>query len=509
MNIFNKKYLYTLFGFIAIIALSFIAYLNPIANSIFFWIAVLTTFFVSIKNLRWGFYIAVAELLIGSQGYLFFIEPHGFWISIRLGIFIALIIAYAYHVIKSKKIPFIDYKHRNLYLLLGGIFIYGIINGVLNNHNLKEVFLDANGYVFFGYIIIIAFLSKQKIDLKKFTQDFYIIITASLTALTLHTLFILYTFSHTIHPWLRPLYLWTRDHRIGEISQLYPESTFHRIFFQNQIYTIFAFIAFLTFFLLYSNRKNNPKQYYSQFIMAVLTATISLISFSRSFWIGLICSLGILGIIIIFHFKKDIKKYFWAIGKCGAILLATILLIVGTMNFPFPRNKYISGSDIFKNRLNFTDEAAVSSRWNLLPVMMSEIKQQPILGYGFAKNIRYQADDPRIKTDENPEGWYTTYSFEWGYLALVLHFGIIGFILLLYVFYLYIKNVYETFRKHPQYKLFNTTIYLILIALFAINVFTPYLNHPLGIGVLLLIQWYSDVLNAQGTMKPQSIDKAV
>ena len=87
------------------------------------------------------------------------------------------------------------------------------------------------------------------------------------------------------------------------------------------------------------------------------------------------------------------------------------------------------------------------------------------------------SDDPRIvPTTANGSGEFTTYAFEWGYLDMILKFGILGTLIYLILIFKVLKKLF----------VINLGFALGLIALLVINIFSPYLNHPLGIGFVIL-----------------------
>jgi len=117
-----------------------------------------------------------------------------------------------------------------------------------------------------------------------------------------------------------------------------------------------------------------------------------------------------------------------------------------------------------------------------LPVMWHEIKKAPLLGFGYGKTITYKSSDPRV-LQNNPDGQYSTYAFEWGYLSLWLKFGILG---LLTYLTLFLTAIYRGLLKWRQGNNLAGVLSLGLLVLLVVNFFTPYLDHPLGIGYLLL-----------------------
>ncbi len=95
------------------------------------------------------------------------------------------------------------------------------------------------------------------------------------------------------------------------------------------------------------------------------------------------------------------------------------------------------------------------------------------MGSGFGKRVTYISNDPRVLSF-NPSGRFTTFSFEWGYGDLWLKMGIPGLLaygaLLVFLWRRIPKNY------HPAFA-----------ALLIVHFFTPYLNHPLGLGVLIAV----------------------
>lgn len=503
MILFDKNFAKLLGGFSLLIVLSFFAYLYPSINTLLFFILILITLILSFYKLSYGVYIAIAELLIGSQGYLFYYDIGSFKLSIRLGIFLIVFLALIYDIIKQKRIIFFEHQHAKYYLLFALTLILGFIHGYLRQTPLKDIFLDVNGYFYFAYIIVFvqSFLPHQSKknsqnlneNKQKYIKDISQIIVAGLITLSIHSLFLLYVFSHLIIPWMRPLYKWTRDHRIGEIARPFIESNFHRIFFQHQIFAVLAFIIAILFIFMYSKYERIRKKY-SIYILTGLLFSISLLSLSRSFWVGLAVIACAMLIFLIIQYRFDWKSYLTITKSFIAVLLISISILLLVMNFPFPRQTFINSADILKNRLNFTTEAAVASRWNLLPIITEANIKSPIIGYGFGKSLRYQAEDPRVRNEQNPEGWFSTYAFEWGYQDIILKLGIIG----LFVYLLLIYKIFKqghTLYKHTQnlkQKYITAGILLAGITLCIIHFFTPYLNHPLGIGYLLITQTYFD-----------------
>jgi O-antigen ligase len=160
----------------------------------------------------------------------------------------------------------------------------------------------------------------------------------------------------------------------------------------------------------------------------------------------------------------------------GSILAIVMILIATPRLVNNLDNQLIS-------RVGNKKEAALVSRWMLLPKLMDEIKVNPISGQGFGKTVTYTSSDPRVLAS-NSGGRYTTYAFEWGYLDIWLKIGLLGLVAYLLLIY---KIIYVGVIKGIKS---GNSIYIGIAAgcffLVIVNIFTPYLNHPLGIGFIVL-----------------------
>jgi O-antigen ligase len=131
-------------------------------------------------------------------------------------------------------------------------------------------------------------------------------------------------------------------------------------------------------------------------------------------------------------------------------------------------------------------EAGAASRWSLLPIMWSEIRQSPVWGYGLGKSLTYQTYDPRV-LESSSSGQYTTYVFEWGWLDIWLKFGILGVAVYVWLLFSLGRDAVLLIKKQPLEGLLILSSVLIIAI---VHFFTPYLNHPLGFGYLGLLLVY-------------------
>lgn len=435
-------------------ALSLSAYYYPPLKLIGGIILVIFTLVATWRNLEFGLLILFAELIIGSKGHLLELS----FVSGRMLIFGVVMLVYLVQLIKKEErakliAAWLEFKSKKALIALAFFVITSLMIALANTTKLADIFADFNSWLFFLIIFpITAVYFQAKPEIYK---RLAIVSAAAFLWLSFETFLILYLYSHNI-PVMADIYFWLRKTGVAEVTATL--NGFPRIFLQSQIYA--AVLILITTFSLKIKTK-------SVWLLTSLAWGVIFLSMSRSFWLALIVCL-FLGLAL--SWKQIVKNLSFIIFS-AAIGAAFIFLIVV---FPIPRAGSFS-LDSFTNRLS-SGEAAVASRWSLLPVLVKEIKQSPIIGQGFGHSVSYKSSDPRVLAD-NPSGEYTTYAFEWGYLALWLKLGILGLISYLWLLG---KNVLIGFKQ-------KNFLFLSLILVGLVQIFTPYLDHPLGIALVVVI----------------------
>jgi len=491
MNLLGKLSYLTIFLLIFAELFSLTAYLLPPLGQAAFFIVLTAVLILSIIKLEYGFYVLLAELFVGGHGHLFDLNLGGITVSIRMGLFLVILVVWLIKQIRNNELKIMaDKKFLLPFLLLALTILIGFINGLLNNQ-LNNVFFDANAWLYFALLPVFLTIIKKE-NLKNILQ----ILVGATTYLALKTIAVLFLFSHNFAGIGGFFYKWLRDSGVGEIT--YISGTMFRAFFQSQLYCLVGFLLVLTI-LIVNFRFKEWKKYFLPAFYLYLTSLAIIISQSRSFWVG--GAFAIFGLLIFSWWKFNFKI------KKTALLIIVLAVTFASQVFLI---QLISGNfagNIIADRFkNLPGEAAGISRLNQLQPLLYNISQQALFGYGFGKELTYQSSDPRIlKT--HPNGIYTTYAFEWGYLDIALKLGVIGLLvylaLIVQLFFRGISNFQFPISKQiPKSKiqipnaksLLPTTSYKLqaglllgLIALCVTNIFSPYLNHPLGIGYLLLV----------------------
>lgn len=435
----------------------------------FFILFILLLIFFTLKNPRYGIYLAGAELIVGSQGHLLELTlPFGV-LSLRMVIFILVMICSISKAIYQKKINETTFFLRKNFWLscFACVVVFSLLQAIIKHNEIPNIYADFNNWLYALYLFPMLFYLKNKEDWEVLKKIFI----AGTLLIIIKTMFFLFVFSHDLS-FGGDIYTWGRTTLWGEFTRIANGS--YRIFSQSQIFCLLAFVIFLAQSLKQQKLAKNT------FILTALNFFVVITSLSRSFWLA---ALFMTGLLFIFNFDKKIllKQIFYILSP----LAVAILLFLSVVNFPVKGSNEIKGFEMINSR--FANEAAVSSRWNQLPILIDGIRQAPLLGHGFGFNITYKSSDPRIKNEKNPEGYYTTYAFEWGFLDFALKFGFLG----LFVYLIFIlKKIYIILFKRQTKKDFQSNPFLIaltlmILTLIFVHATTPYLNHPLGLGVVI------------------------
>lgn len=425
-------------------------------------ILLLVTLFLCFKKPIYSLYIPLAEIFWGSLGHSFDYQI----LNTRLLIF--LVVLLVFFIKNIKKIANIKIlKDKTLlavYLFLLLVVFITIAIGYYSSYEMGKVFLDANAYAYLLYLPI-----WYEVYDRKYLKDIFDILKAAVLVVALKTLILLNIFSQD-YSFLNitSIYKWVRDTRTGEITPF--KDSFFRIFMQSQFYLI---LAWFWFFMLqlkdYKNRHN--------FLLLSLISAALLVSLSRSFWLGAASALVFMLINIFIYQKKRISFHIFL--TLGALAVAAVLLVQIFYNLPVYKN-----INIFTQRTADISEAAISARSQLWGPMWQAISEKPIFGHGFGKEITYQSSDPTIKNNNNSEGWYTTYAFEWGWMDQLVKGGIL--LVISFTFWL-ILGYYRIYIKLGADPILSLTFSATLTSLLIIHIFTPYINHPIGLAFLILL----------------------
>lgn len=420
----------------------------------------------------------LAELFICGKGHFFDLSVCGQTIAIRIGLFCAFFLGFGIWMLRKKKWRevFESAISRKSLIILGMICVWGLVNAWLSQTDLNKIFWDFNAWIYFLYFIPLAIIFKDKENLRSLVQVF----SAAVLWISIKTLFYFYAFTHSL-PIIVDLYKWGRDTGWGEFTLV--SGNLFRIFSQSQLYAMIGLGVFGVAFAL--KEKFEMKNDWPIITAAVLSCASVLISLSRSFWVGCAAAGAVVFVVALWKLKYKFKELIFAGLKMAGVAVLAYTVTLGVLYFPIPWIERGS-ADLLSSRMKL--EAAASSRQQQLGPLSRAIAVHPILGSGWGTEVTYFSNDPRIKNKTNPTGEYTTAAFEWGYLDILLKIGMIGLVAYACVVFAAGKNVWlKMMNAENAERLLYLGLFAGLFALLTTHMFSPYLNHPLGIGYILLL----------------------
>lgn len=511
-------------GIVAVELASLVGFFIPEVREAAFFGVLLIAFVASLQRLEYGLYLLFAELAIGSKGYVLWYAYDGIDVSLRLGLFFVVMCVWLGKLVIDWMS--VDEGHDDIdpfllrgktwqelpkqvrekvtgaaqhkkpwgvygwYALLFVMIGWGVFNGYVRGNGARNIFFDANGWLYFGVVFPFAFVLKKRADearyaerIAAFWKGLVAAAGAGVTWLTAKTLILLYIFSHNL-PYAQEVYQWVRVTGVGEITRM--ENNFVRIFLQSQVWSFFALFGVVAATLWLAKHKRYRALPYCFFGIVGLVSIVVL-SLSRSFWAGLGVGVAVYAVMTLFAYGRVWKAWLLHAGIVALAAVASVGLIWGVVAFPFPDPTAHFDVHTLKDRTkDLDDEAAASSRWQLLPVLWGEIREAPLRGKGFGETVTYVSNDPRVR-EEHASGEFTTTAFEWGWFDVWLKLGIVGVIayggLLAYVAYYLLRIVRR--RTQDSMRLPAVALLGALAFLAATHAVSPYLNHPLGIGFVV------------------------
>jgi len=503
---FRRTFRAALLGLVLLEVVSFWGFLFPAYSSAAFLLVVAATVVLAVVDPLVAMIVLFSELFVGSQGgyLLAYGTESGLAISLRIGLFLAVFGAWVAVNVAAVFRPALrasawrwygamrESKVLWPYVALMAAFAMAGVRGVLHGNSFSNVFFDANGYAYFALVPAVVSIMTSREAFAKIGGA----LAASIVTSVSKALFIEFLFSHRQFYYAKEVYVWVRDTRVGEITLM--GADFYRVFFQSQVWLLLAAFP-LVLGLAYSKTWKGKREW-AMFGLTALAAASMLLSLSRSFWFG--AGVGVLAMLATLVWAKA------KLAVCGKVVFAGVsaacvgfFLIAGLYAFPWPSK---TGNFDFAGFLGgraFTvaGEAAANSRWALLPILNDAIAKHPVLGSGFGTTTTYRTSDPRLLAD-NPTGEYTTFAFEWGYHDLFLKLGAVGVAAYAWFLWAVLWPFVRAVRAGraslkapalPEDGVQAQTVVVFgallgLVAMLATNLFSPYLNHPLGIGMLAL-----------------------
>lgn len=468
---FSRTFWYALGGMASFYGVAAIGYYTEL-TPVLILTSVIGSAFLAYKRLDLAVLLVFAELFSNPHGALLIMDVYGFPLSFRMSIFLGVMLGWGIGFIRKKySISFQD-NRLHIFALIGFAVIFGLIIGVLSR-NFLSVFMDGNAYFYLLYLLPIVSISWNQTYRHQLLQIF----SAGAVWNVLISFIIFYIFTHFWVALLTPFYEFLRDLRIAEVTDI--GGGFYRVFVQSQMYSILFGLMLIPYIIKQTHKKS---------LVIIFSAILSilLLSLSRSFWVGIIPAVGVLLAALYYTNRPSVKQVTTFFGGSIATIAMAILILCIVALFPFPQSSLNSNSVMssLKERTTETQDVAISSRWNLLTPMLNNIMARPLIGHGFGTEITFQTDDPRARAI-NPDGTWSTSSMEWGWLELWIKMGFLGPLAFLYVAFAFVKKLWTYVSTEQSW--IGIGLISGLVFIYATHFFSPYLNHPLGLGFLLFI----------------------
>jgi len=480
---FGKTFWITLAALVGCFLLA-IGVFHNVGEGIFLAVAGLGILALTIWRPEYGLLAAFAELFANSHGHLVSTEVVGFDLSLREVIFVGVMMGWIIWQIRGTKFCALTIIKNSIWIYFLPVFVaivIGYVVGFTQNEPTKA-FNDGNAYFYLAYIFPILSIKWDSIKQRQLLQ----VVAAAAVWVTALTIGLLYLFTHLSGEALVIIYRFIRDTRTGELTRM--SGVIFRVFLQAQFSVIIFTLLIAPWLWL---KEISKKTRIGLIIFLAFLIGVVLISLSRSFWVGIIVAIIPFVFLLVKVLKPSIKNFSSGVGLSitSSILAAIILAIVTLFPIPYRLGSLTDLTWLFSSRTGDLSDVAISSRWNLLPEMWEKISVAPILGSGFGEEVTFKTDDPRAR-EISPDGTWTTYSFEWGWLDLWLKMGILGPLAFLWLFFGLLRGLLAN-KNRPAW----LTIGLIsgLFMLYGTHIFSPYLNHPLGLGfILFLVPFLAD-----------------
>ncbi len=465
-------------GFAALDLLSWFGWRFPLFGSLLAVALTLAWIAAARRSLVLGLSLLAVELVLGSQGYLANVQVGGGIISLRFLLFGSAFSLLVARLVREPGYLRVLGGSTWWYAAALGAVAWGVGVGYLRGNEFQNLFLDANAYLYL--LLYPLFVEAARASAQRgFSLPGRLLGSASLW-LGLRTLILLYLFTHVEPQALLPVYHWIRQLSLGEVTLA--GAGFYRIFLQSQVYAALLGVAgcYLLWHAVTGSARTTTRNFsWPLLVITVVNLATAVASLSRSFWMGATTALLLLPMVLRLRFRR-VAVY----GICLFLLVASavgVVLAISRLPWPLQPLGNVSAAS-FAARLG-VGEAAGQSRLKLLPPLAKAIIAAPVTGRGFGTTITYQSLDPRlVRSSAGGSGLVTTYAFEWGWLEQWLKLGLLG----LAGFSLFLVYALRGSYRHLLHGRPLGAAFPALVALAVLHLTTPYLNHPLGLGALML-----------------------
>ena len=461
LNIFDKRFFILLGAFIVFYLLSIAGFYWPTLQLIVFCLLVLAMMALVIWRFEWAMIFFLAEWFFGQSGHMF--EFHG--LSLGLMLFVILMTGWlARKIIKKEPLAFFQSKLSVGWLLFVLFLFLAALRGYWNQHNESLILGDALSYLF----LFLIFPLIEFLQIAKNRQWLVKIVVAAIVGVGFFTIFNLLLYSSHLSQVHDSYYWWIRNFLIGKVTDT--GQGFFRIVLPAHLWFLPALLVVMA---AWWQKELSLRAKRQLIFLAIILSLALLINFSRAYFLGLLAGL------LLFKIFLPWRK--WII-----FLLAAVLILILEFNvIYFITTNHWTGLGFLSGRLGTIvqpeDELSSLTRLRILPGLLTNIKNNLLLGTGLGTTITYQ--------DSLSQTIKSTYYIDWGWLQLLVDVGLLGFIAYLLFLGQIIVGLIKKIRANIN-SVFYAGLLAGLLALMIATLTGPFLFHPLGIFYqLLVIYW--------------------
>ncbi|TAK04667.1 O-antigen ligase domain-containing protein [Patescibacteria group bacterium] len=451
-------------GTLVAILVSFALHRLPVAQAIAAFVIAAAAAGGYRRSFATGTAVVLAELAAGSLGRSFVLPWGG--VSVRMLLFAVAVAATAAYVIRNKNSlrALITTPVRIAFGLVASTVGWGIVRGIAVQP-LGDVVADANAYVYLLLAPTFLIALRDERDRRMLLS----VLLGAATAVAVQTLAIFFLATRGFIPTTaHPLYKWIRDAGFGELTP--GASGFARVFFQSHLWSAATVLLAPGLYVLARAAKKERRVVE---ISAVLSSAVLFISLSRSFWLSTAGAAAV-GLVLVV-LRRNLRP-----GAATFIVSLAVFTALGVA-VPYALSRSV-GSAVSGRVTAVAGEPAADSRMNLLRVMWPAVLEHPVLGSGFGKALTYETRDPRLLA-YFPDGQYTTSAFEWGWLDFWLKMGVLGPIAFATLVVVVLMTCWRALSGAEPWVALGLLLAVLMVS--AAHVLSPWLNHPLGIGLML------------------------
>ena len=394
------------------------------------------------KNIL-GWYVVAGEIILGGTGN--FIQVFG--ITLRSLLLIMSLTIYFYRNYRTV------FSLRNDQLIIGEMLFIaalGLLRGWYFSNMHSIIISDAIPYLFLLFYFPLRDLLKSD-SWRKFC---YTALQAAILGSAIFMLIAYFSFASGLFQVQDAFYHWYRDVAGGKITPI--GFNFFRFVLNEQLLLIPILLYFLSGVMAEKGR------------VALTLATSILLLFVLSLNLTRIYLIAlVVGILVLFT-RNNWKR--WLAVSVGS--LAVFLTIFSSLFFIASGGRSL-GLEFFGLRLQSVIdpnlEESSFSRMLLLPKILEQIIQHPLLGRGLGSTVAiFSPVENRI---------ITTSHYDWGYLEILAELGIIGFS----IWVLFLIKIASRLKNLPRWQS------AAFVSLLVINITSPAVSHVLGLILLTLL----------------------